>query len=556
MRKLFLTIFLLLLIFPRTAFAETIDVFEARINIQKNGQIAVEEKISYDFGSLEKHGIFRDIPYVKTNQSGKRYRLDFSQFQVEDPFAVSSKDEGNPLWEIKIGEANKTITGKKKYNISYLVKGALSHFSNHDELYWNVTGNDWEVPILEARAVVELPEAVAQSELSLKCYTGISGSTEENCSVERLNETQVRISSLYPLGASQGMTIVVGFPKGLVEILEPVPYVTFWETPFGRLLSILIKLGFIIAVTWWYLVYPVSIVFKWFKSGRDPKAQFGTVSAWFSPPKVGKYELTPAETGTLVDERVQMKDILAMVIDLARRGYFKIEERKKNDFYFVKQKNFVSDKTLLSFEKKFLEDVFDGKREVRVKDQKLYSTFADITKSLYERVVDLKLFPKNPNSIRIFYGVIMALALMSFNLFLFIIALIFGLSMPKKTLDGALAANVARSLKNFLTSQERQLKFQSDKQLMFEKLLPFAVAFGVEKIWAKRFSNINLRPPEWYSSYQSRPFSSSVLMSDLSRSFASVTTAMTPTSSSSGFSSGFSGGSSGGGGGGGGGGSW
>jgi len=137
------------------------------------------------------------------------------------------------------------------------------------------------------------------------------------------------------------------------------------------------------------------------------------------------------------------------------------------------------------------------------------------------------------------------------------VAFLFGRVMPRKTVFGAEAKNVAFSLKNFLTSQKRQLEFQADKQMMFERLLPFAVAFGVEKIWAKRFETLNITQPSWYHSYSSNNFNSYLLVNSLNSSFRSINTAATPTRSSSGFSSGFSGGGfSGGGGGGGGGGSW
>ena len=93
--------------------------------------------------------------------------------------------------------------------------------------------------------------------------------------------------------------------------------------------------------------------------------------------------------------------------------------------------------------------------------------------------------------------------------------------------------------------------------MMFERLLPFAVAFGVERIWAKRFESLNITQPNWYHSYSSSHFSSYMLVNSLNSSFRSITTAATPTRSSTGHSSGFGGGGfSGGGGGGGGGGSW
>ena len=197
-----------------------------------------------------------------------------------------------------------------------------------------------------------------------------------------------------------------------------------------------------------------------------------------------------------------------------------------------------------------------SKTEIRIKGKKMLSAYSQLCESLYQTVVHLQLFPQNPSSIRIFYGVIAALAMSSANLFLLVVALIFGMAMPKKTALGVDTANMVKSLRNFLISQDRQLAFQAQKQLLFEKLLPYAIVFGVEKIWAKRFAEFDLKTPDWYESQTGTRFNTLVLANSLGRSFNTMTSSMTTTSSSSGFSSGFSGGSSGGGGGGGGGGSW
>ncbi|MEX1052766.1 MAG: hypothetical protein WEC80_02875, partial [Patescibacteria group bacterium] len=256
------------------------------------------------------------------------------------------------------------------------------------------------------------------------------------------------------------------------------------------------------------------------------------------------------------DERVDLRDILSIIVDLAQRGYLKIEERKKKDFYFIKQKNFKNDKKLLSFEKEFLSGLFSDLKEVRLKDKKLYITISKVKKMIYDQLVIDNFFPKNPEKIRNFYILITFLAIITINIPLAIISIIFGRIMPRKTLDGVNAANISKSLKNFLGSQERQLEYQARNQMFFEKLLPYAVAFGVEKVWANRFKNIEMKEPDWYSGQSS--FNSTNLIYGLNSSFKSVTVSATPTRSSSGFSSGTSsgGGFSGGGGGGGGGSSW
>ncbi|MCR4313486.1 MAG: DUF2207 domain-containing protein, partial [Candidatus Roizmanbacteria bacterium] len=306
----------------------------------------------------------------------------------------------------------------------------------------------------------------------------------------------------------------------------------------------------------WYVFLPFYIIYRWIRYGRDPKGMAGVTTAWFDPPKTQdeKRFLTPGEVGTLGDETVDMKDISATIVDLARRGYLIIDERKKRDFYLIKNKKI--DNSLLKYEKSILTEFFGGEDEIRIKDKELSTEVAQIKNEMYEQVVEDKLFDKNPQTTRTKYYVLAGTALFTSNFFLAIVAFLFGRVMPRKTLFGVEAKNIAFSLKNFLSSQKRQLEFQADKQMMFERLLPFAVAFGVEKIWAKRFENLNIAPPNWYHSYSSTHFSSYLLVNSLNSSFKSISTAATPTRSSSGFSSGSSGGFSGGGGGGGGGGSW
>jgi len=559
MRRVFLVLLFVVFLWPRAARAEEIIHFRSHISIEKPGTILVNEEILYDFGALSRHGIFRSIPIIKTNSQGEKFQLTFSEITVSlngrsNYQFTKSFAKGNLV--LKIGEAEKTLNGQQKYQIQYRVGGALAYYSDHDELYWNITGNEWEVPIKSATATISLPTAPPETATSSLCYTGTRGSQSQNCTFHSVEGGEV-FKTNAPLALGEGLTVVFGFPKQLVLELEAKPYLPFWESPLGKILALLISLAVVALFLGWYLVFPVSIVYQWFKNGRDPVSPVGEATAWFEAPKIAKHSLTPAEAGTLVDERVEVRDILALVVDLARRGYFKIEERKKNDFYFVLQKEYKADAQLFNYEQKFLNALFSVKQTVRIKNKKLYLAFEEIKKMLYERVVELKLFPKNPNSIRNFYTVMLVLGLFTFNFLLFLAAAFFGLQLPQKTLLGVEAANKVKALKRFLTSQERQLAYQADKQLLFEKLLPFAVALGVEQLWAKRFAHLALKAPNWYSSYQSRPFTSALLLSDLNRSFSSVrSTFVSPTSSSQGFSSGFSGGSSGGGGGGGGGGSW
>ncbi len=569
MAKLFTILLLVLSLFSRTPSAtaqeisqlqgEHIQVFNVTIEIQKDGRVAVTEEIQYDFDSEERHGIFRTIPTDKVNNDGKAYRMDVDNITVVDedgdtyPFETSRE---NGEIKLKIGDPDKTITGRHTYIVRYTLAGALTYFSNADELYWNAIGADTNVPIAEATVLVRVPQEITEDQIQYTCYIGTEGSTStEGCTVA-VSGYQLMYSARN-LAPYEGMTVVVRFPMGVVAVLEPKEVVNFFDTFWGKVTLF----GLILGAVLWYIVYPLWLPIKWWIHGRDPDHQgVGVARAWFDAPKLKNgRELTPAETGAVIDEKIQLQEFAALVVQLAQKGYLKIVEKKKDDFELHKTKEFAADTSLLDYEKLFLTELFSATSRVRLKDKdtKLDTVVTSVEKSMYEQLIQDGLFPQNPDSIRKYYAIITGLATVTFNILLIISAGIFGRIMPRKTLEGVHASNVAKSLKTFLTSQERQLEFQADRQMMFEKLLPFAISFGVETIWAKRFEDLKMKQPDWYQSQHARVFTAQSFSNSLHSSFASsLRTAATPTTSTSGHSSGFSGGSVGGGGGGGSVGSW
>ncbi len=534
--------------------ADVIRGYDAQIAIQKGGTILVKEKVDYDFGYEYKHGIFRVLPPIKKNTEGKEFEMTYKIQGITDgqgiPYHYSTSWVNNKL-NIKIGDANRTITGVHTYVISYLVSGALTYFSDHDELYWNATGTDWPTSLENINASVRFPEGLNTSEIKALCYTGVVGSSTEDCQI--VSEQGSISASTSSLAQGSGLTIIVRFPKGNVAVLEPKPFTPFENTWYGKVILgfIFLVLGILSLI--WYVILPIYIPIKWYLTGRDPKSQ--DVRVWFDPPqtKNGR-KITPAEAGALIDETVDTRDIFGSLIQLAERGYLVIQEKKKGEFTLIEKS--PQDGNLLPFEKKLLKALFKDGGEIAVKDAKIAEDLLEVSKLLYTQVVDEGYFPESPDSIRTRYYILAGVAMFTGNFVLAVIAFIFGRNMPRKTEFGAQQASIARSLKTFLTSQERQLAFQANNQMMFEKLLPYAIAFGVEKIWAARFKDMALVNPSWYTGYGNSMFNAVYFANSMHSSVSSFTSAVTPTHSSSGFSSGFSGGFSGGGGGGGGGGSW
>ena len=558
---LFFLLILLSLLIPQKVRAESIQNFLSSILINQNGTIDVTETIDYDFGNEFRHGIYRTIPFTKTNEQGEKFKLDIKVISVldtfEKPYKYKTEISGDSI-NIRIGDPNKTITGRHTYILHYLVSGALTYFPDFDELYWDATGIEWEVPITRTQAVIQLPQKIDPSDLQTFCYTGVFGSTDKNC-LSNYSNGITRIETTKALDAGEGLTIAVDFPKKIVEVLEPQEYKTFWQTPFGILVKYILIASLIIVSVLWYIVYPIWIPIKWYKLGRDPKPTLGVTSAWFSPSKSKTHRnLTPAETGALIDEEADREDISATIVDLAVRKYIKIIEKKKGEFKLEKLSNENQVEKLQTFEKTFLKEVFKNKNTLDLKGANLYAEIEKVKNEIYLQLVKEEFFPENPAKVRRFYSIISGLAVTTFNFALAVSAFFFGRNMPKKTLFGAEQLAVAKSLRNFLSSQKVKLEFQAKNQMFFEKLLPYAIAFGVEKVWADRFKDIHMKQPEWYQGSSTSPtFSSYHFVRSLDTSLASFQNASSPARSSSGFSSGGGGGgSSGGGGGGGGGGSW
>lgn len=554
-------------VFAQDTSYEEIHSYNVNIDVRPDGKLSVEERILYDFGSAQRHGIFRHIPYrysLKTAEGTKQYDMDISVTSVTDgsgsEYQYSLTDQ-NQQQNIKIGDPNATLTGEHLYILKYEVSGGMRYFETHDELYWNAIGTEWDVGMQEAVVKVTHPySATAPSEeYRYRCLGGYLGQNDyERCQVgqQEVSQDGKQASvtfSVYGLLPNQGITVVAGMPQGSVVKLYPREFIDFADTLGGQL----IILAVILAGIFWYAVYPVWIALKWLMYGRDPYVGPAPTALYDVPLTKNGRELSPAEAGTLIDENVQKRDVLAMVVDLARRGYLNIIEQEEDDYYIEKVER-EDDGDLAGFEKYFLADVFSESTSIRLKDADLISVVQEIEKMLYESMVRENFFLSNPKKSRSFYGHLLIFALPTLNIPLVLSCIFFGLHMPRKTLLGSRQSKRAEGLRSFLKSQERQINFtEADPQVMFEKLLPYAVAFGVEKQWMKKFASIQLDQPTWYVSHSSiGTFSTNDMLSGMQSSFKSFNAAATPVSSSSGFSSGGGGGFSGGGGGGGGGGSW
>ena len=309
---------LLLLLLPLTACAaEYIDSFHSDIKIQRNGDLLVTETIRVRAeGNAIRRGIYRDFPTRYQDQRGRDLSVGFELLSVQrdnraEPYHSENRSNGIRIY---IGDRNVLLEpGVYQYQIYYRTTRQLGFFDDFDELYWNVTGNGWDFEIRHATARVTLPDLTQN--LSLTGYTGPQGSTEQNLDFRRLTGNQAYFETTQPLPPHSGMTIVTGFPKGIVT--EPsAEQRRAWFIADNKA-AIIIVGGTLILLLYYLLLW------RWV--GRDPQAGV-IIPRYRAPPGY-----SPASMRFIERMGYDKTCFTAAIINLAVKGAIQISGGK-HDF--------------------------------------------------------------------------------------------------------------------------------------------------------------------------------------------------------------------------------
>jgi uncharacterized membrane protein len=574
--RLFLLIFVIsAFVFPAASALSTrelrIESFHSETLVMPDGTIDVTENIQAHFIGGPWHGLYRTIPVEYVTPQGMNYTLFLDVKRVTDASGrtlkfESSRERHYRKLKIYVPDADNST---QTISIEYSVSDALKFFEDHDELYWNVTGDEWDIPIQSASARIILPEGTTN--IRANVFTGAYRSRAQNADID-IAGNGVEVRTREPLHLHEGLTVAVAFDKGFVR--EPT-----WTSSAVLFLRSNWPLGI-------PFVAFVVMLYLWWTHGRDPRLR--PITAQYEPPN----QLTPGEVGTLVDNSADMRDITASIVDLAVRGYIAIEEHQKDrmlglmhdkDYNFVVQKDRGSWSTLKPHEQTLLEGLFTAGTvgesvSMSSLENHFYTNLPTIKSDIFSSLVADGYYTTRPDSVRSAYiagGVIVGFLIVFGGVKIassqgtaplaFIVAGIltgavvcaFGWFMPAHTEQGTRALEGVLGFEDFLVHVEsdrfnRMIKTPE----MFEKFLPFAMALGVEKNWSRAFQGILTQPPQWYrgSSYGPNfyPMMFTNDMSAMSSRASSVMASAPRSSGGSGFSGG--GGSSGGGFGGGGGG--
>lgn len=553
---------LLLLIASLPVWARSYHVarFHSDIRVDENGSARVMEEITFAFqGQFQ--GIYRNIPIEYPGPGGTNYSLFLKVDRVTDEHQAALKYEkhtANGFLKLKIFIPG-AVNTNRTIHIEYTVLNAAKFLEDHDEFYWNVTGNDWEVPIDSASGAIYFP-AEASGQIRAQAFGGIYGSNQkEPCSVEGPVAT---CETSNPLPMHGGLTVDIYLPQGILHKPNSLTRAG-WFIRSNPVLTLPVW-AFAVMFTLWWL------------KGRDPDPGISVAPLYAPPDKMG-----PAEAGTLVMDRVEPRDITSVLVDLAVRGYIKIVEvdhkglllsHKDYELHLLKDQSQWEE--LSDYERTMLQQVFDGGRMTHVSElrNRFYTAVPLLKTQIMSALKRKGMYTLDPDSaaglwvvgaivVAAPYALLQWLGAADFfsgvtsamiaGLLALLIIFLFGRQLTAKSPLGAKTRIQVLGFEEFMNrvDADRLKRMPSDT---FEKFLPYAMALGVEHRWARAFNGIVQNPPTWYQSSSpwgmGNAFNSYLFVNSLGTMAQTASAAFVAAPRSSSSSSGWSGGGIGGGG--------
>ena len=482
--------------------------FQDNITVDRDGSAVVAERITLAFVGAW-HGINRTIPIEYPGPNGTNYELFLTVTSVTDGNGGKLKYESstsNGARDLKIYIPD-AVDATRTVEITYRVRNGARFFQDYDEFYWNVTGNDWPVPIDHASATVRFP-AGASGSLRAQAFTGVYGSTRSDAT-SRVDGAETEFATSSPLPMRGGLTIDVYIPKDILQ--EPSGLTKFFWFLGGN------------PVVFLPLVTFAGMFVLWWSKGRDPDPGI-SVAPMYEPPT----GISPAEAGTLLDDRIHPRDITSTMVDLAVRGYIKIEETAEKVLVFT-HKDYVFHLLkpreqwggdLAPHESVMLENVFAGGSETRLSSLKnrFYTAVPVIRQDIMSALKTKGIYLLDPESANGYSLGAAVLILVPFAIFQFqgwanffnsvvlvvvcvllsaVIWWLFARVMTAKTLKGARVRIAVLGFQEFMNRVDAE-RLKIMPPTTFEKFLPYAMALGVEHHWAQAFAGIVKDPPQWY----------------------------------------------------------
>ena len=538
-----LLILILILAFGGAARAQDKTLYWQRYDVdlapQKNGDLHVEETQELVFTNGTFRYGQRAIPQnrlgeIKNIQVRELDGPVYENAETDAPYTYRIFQEGG---ETKIrynfppsSDSRRTIV------IDYDVTDALRYYPENgvDQLYWKAVPAGNPFPTQSSTITLHAPDPATFTNY------GIYGGKAKADFQPGQRDATIKVQG--PINSGQEVEVVAEWQHGVVAGQPPAwqreldqqaaakkaqdVFQQRWGPVFG--------LGFLSLAGLLIIGGPVLLYLWWYRKGRDPAV--GLVADYLPEPPS---DLPAGMVGTLIDESADMQDILATVLDLARRGALTIKETQEPGFLgigtisdFVYRRDLRFSETLRPYEDTLLDNMFKSGKEVKLSDlkNKFYTAVPTIRKQLYQAVVDEGYLAGNPETVRTTYGCLggaalvaaliggffFAVMLAQFSGFAFCVPLslaviaigviILARFMPRRTKNGSEEVARWRAFKRYLQNLEKYTKVEEATEI-FERYLPYAVAFGLEQSFIRKFEKVDAPPPTWWIPYEmSRPY--------------------------------------------------
>lgn len=608
---------LVCLLLPLAAPAkERILSFDSHIRVARDGTLEVREVIRVNAeGENIRRGIFRDFPTIYPGKDGRTITVGFvfvgaTRDGRDEPWRIEAHDNGQRVW---LGsKAVELSRGEHTYELSYRTDRQMGYFADHDELYWNVTGNGWAFDIERATATVELPDNIPRGEIQLEAYTGGSGERGGAYRAE-IQGQNAFFTTTQALKDHQGLTIVASWPKNYilpgVEYPQPLsgptqspgydfardagqgPSQAGWSPLEGFVGH---KLRHDNGAFWYTLLGFIALIayylYTWNRLGRDPPGR--VIIPEYQPPA----DQSPASMRYIMHMGYDDACFGAAVLSLAVKGYLRIQQDDGllgfGKTFTLTRETTASKQPLNSDERALLDSLFTSGDSLVLKKQNYRAVAA--ARSAHSS--SLKSQYSTPffriNGGWLFLGVLISILVLLVAITLpgagetwpswhlqtplgwatVALALagiaangVFAWLLKAPTARGQAAMDHIRGFKMYLEVAEgEELRRVTEPPppmtpQLFESYLPAALALGVEQNWSERFARVlDVQAPNYHPAwYAGSGFDARHLGAFSSQLGSSLNSAISSSATAPGSSSGRGGGgSSGGGGGGGGGGGW
>ena len=359
----FKIIFFLFLVNSCLSAKETILSFNSDIIINHDASMLVRETITAVVEGIEiKRGIYRDFPTKYKDTYGNNYNVDFDIVEVlrdgqPDNYRIEDISNGKRVY---IGNQNYFLKyGTYTYTIVYKTNRQLGFFNDHDELYWNATGNGWAFNIEKVSAVVHLPSNIPSNKINCFAFTGTFGSRGSDYSVSK-EISKASFNTNRVLGAQEGLTIVVKWPKGFVT--EPSA-----EKKFGFFITD--NLNVLLGIIGLFIVFNLLFINLETRCGKI--LEKGTIIPQYVPPD----NFSPAAMRYIKRMGYDNKIFAASIINMAVKGYLSINE---NEGKFTLIKKMGSEDTLTPEEKKIASKLVFNSKDTSVNYDEILNKIENI----------------------------------------------------------------------------------------------------------------------------------------------------------------------------------